>query len=346
MKLSIAIFAYNESDNIAKFLSDLFRQKVFSSEFLLADKPNVFVLANGCSDDTVEKAQSFKASIDPALQSLLNIVDLPQGGKSRTWNTFVHDLCPDDTDMMLFCDGDIQLPKDDVVGNMLSLLKAAPELLVVNSWPRKDTDIDPKPMGFMAKMITAAGGGLTNYKTTICGQLYMARASAIREISMPIGLPVEDGFVKAMLLTKLFSASENMKGITGSEDIWHVYESIATLSDLINHQVRIVIGSAINLMLFDVFSREKGDHAKVKQLLCESAKDESWISDKINKELPTLPHGYVPFHFVVKRIQSLVQQKKYTPKHILMGCIGFFFDLLVYLIASYKMLRGAGSGHW
>jgi len=274
------------------------------------------------------------------------VVDLPQGGKSRTWNTFVHSLCPADSDYMLFCDADIRIPKNDIVDNMLALFGNAPELLVVNSWPRKDTDLEPKSMGFMAKIITAAGGSLTSYKTTICGQLYMAKADAIRDIHMPIGLPVEDGFLKAMLLTKLFSGGENINGITGSEQVWHSYESITGLFELLNHQVRIVIGSAINLMLFNVIRRYKGDHSAAVNLLEQSAREESWLSNHIKAELPTMPYGYVPFHFIVKRLESLVAQKKYTPKNIFVGVVGFFFDLLVYVIASYKMFRGAGSGHW
>src|SRR5688572_8342662 len=104
-KIDIGIFAHNEERAIGEMLSRFSRQSLFATP---EHSVRVFVLANGCSDRTAEVA---KAAFDKLYApGQIDVVNLAEGGKSRTWNKFVHELSRPDTDFLLFCDADLRLP--------------------------------------------------------------------------------------------------------------------------------------------------------------------------------------------------------------------------------------------
>ena len=79
--------------------------------------------------------------------------------------------------------------------------------------------------------IAAGGDGLTDYRKSICGQLFILRADMARRIGLPAGLPVEDGFFRAMIVTDLLSGPERLDVLDGDPGVFHVYESIRTPGD-------------------------------------------------------------------------------------------------------------------
>ena len=56
--------------------------------------------------------------------------------------------------------------------------------------------------------------------------------------------------------------------------------------------------------------------------------------------LPRLPHGYVPFHFLFKRLSRARLSR------LPVALMGFGFDAIVYLRAQIRMARGTGAGFW
>jgi cellulose synthase/poly-beta-1,6-N-acetylglucosamine synthase-like glycosyltransferase len=62
-------------------------------------------LANGCTDRTPEVAREFAANL--AEHVSFRVVELPEPGKSRTWNRFVHELSDPNTDYLILMDADI-----------------------------------------------------------------------------------------------------------------------------------------------------------------------------------------------------------------------------------------------
>lgn len=342
--LDIGIFAYNEQARIKDTINDLAKQNIFGRDDI---SPRIHLLANGCTDATVSEAHKAVAELPPEVAKAFNLLDLDIKGKSRTWNHFVHSIARDDAEFLLFLDGDIRIPDADHVAKMLELIQSSEHKHVVNSRPLKDISLNTGNLNFFEKTILAFSGSLSNYKTSICGQMYLARRPALSAIYMPAGLPVEDGFLRAMVLTDLLTQPEDLRRIDGDENIAHTYESIRTLGELVDHQTRIVIGSAVNATLFRYLREHCGTVEKAKAELRSSADDAAWLEARLDEALPKAPYGYVPYSFLTKRIKNMFDgEQKPSLKLLVRATLGFQFDLIVYLVASYKMARGNGAGYW
>lgn len=96
---AICMFAYNEATHIT--------QSIHSVMDNVDNKcAQVFVIANGCTDDTVPLL-SVIAKEYPKLQ----IVDLPLGDKCNAWNEYVHRYAPN-VDTHFFVDADVLFSKN------------------------------------------------------------------------------------------------------------------------------------------------------------------------------------------------------------------------------------------
>ena len=340
VSIDIGVFTHNEAACIADTIRDLGQQTIFG----VADIDiRVVVLANGCTDDTVQVATQAVAALPQAISARIDVLDLEQGGKSRTGHAYIHDLSRPTADLLGFMDGDIRLPETHTLLSMARAMQARPTLYAFSSRPVKDVIHDALPVGFMTRVIAMGGDGLTNFRKSICGQLFMLRAPVARRIGLPAGLPVEDGFIRAMTLTHLLSAPEDLDRIDGEEDMFHVYESIRGPAELIQHQTRIVMGSAVNAALFRKIRREAPQEEDAHAMLMQAAQDPQWLPRVLREELPTRPYGYVPFEFLTKRLRNARWR---GVKGLISLVLGLCLDAVVYVLASWRMWRGQGAGHW
>jgi hypothetical protein len=151
-----------------------------------------------------------------------------------------------------------------------------------------------------------------------------------------------------MVLTDTLTEDEDFSRIDGAAqqgvaDLFHVYASERSIPALIRHQIRIVIGSAINAACF-AHLRRLPAASRAPELARASSKDD-WLPAMIRAELPRWPQGYVPFHFLTKRLVRLWRGGA-PIRRLPVVIVGFFFDLIVYVAAQIRMARGAGSGFW
>jgi len=336
--LDIGVFAHNEGKRIGPFLKSLSRQSVFRRDFDV----RLHILANGCTDDTVAVVTRLAPQYD--LESHIQIHDLSEGGKSRTWNRFTHDLSRSDAGMLVYCDADISFLTDDTIEKLCGFLTSHPDLVASSSYPIKDLALGEQSLTLVQKLIVSGASSREEARTAICGQLYAARSEDVRRVWMPVGLPVEDGYLRAMLLTRNFTENENTALISADPDIAHVYESERDISGLLRHQIRIVIGGAINLVLFD-FLRSV-PHESRASAIEEVVDKEGWLGALLAKSLPCR-YGWVPVHFLIKRTQSAMTGGGwYRPGRLLKLLLGQTFDLIVWIAAQWKMARGSGAGFW
>jgi hypothetical protein len=187
---------------------------------------------------------------------------------------------------------------------------------------------------------------LDDWKTAICGQLYAMPAARARRFHLPIGLPVEDGFLRAMVLTDALMGPEDFGRIDGLDGLSHLYASERRIAALVRHQTRIVIGSAINFAAFEALRGLPGPERRAE--LMRAAADEGWLVRAIRARLPGWPFGFVPLHFLTKRLARLASHPRdlLRPKRVFLALVGFGFDAIVYVLAQYRMARGTGAGHW
>lgn len=343
--IDIGVFACNEAQNIAALIGDVARQSVFARANADIDV-RLLILANGCTDDTVLQAKAAREHLEPSIAGRIEVLDFVRGGKSRTMHHFIQEDSRREVDLLGFMDADIHLPEPDTLARMIDQLLSRPALQTFTSRPVKDITLNSEGSGLIARVIAAGGGGLTDYRNAICGQLFMMRAPMARQIGLPDGLPVEDGFIRAMMLTDLLSAPEEFGRIDGDPEIYHIYESIRTIPELIRHQTRIVIGSAVNAVLFARIRRDAGTREEAHALLMAAGADESWLARVLKEDLPIWPHGYVPFSYLIWRLQAYRDSGKSGLKSLIMLILGLGFDLVVYLRASFHMATRQSAGHW
>jgi hypothetical protein len=331
LRVDIGLFAQNEAAGIADMMAHLAGQDVFAAGLDV----QVHVLCNGCTDDTVPRARV-------AAPAGFRVHDLPEAGKSRTWNRFVHHVARRDADVLVFCDTGIRWPDAGAVGRLVEGMLARPDLHVLNSQPVKDIAV-AGPKGLAERLIVASAGGLDDWRRAICGQFYAMPGPAARRYILPIGLPVEDGFLHAMVVTDRFTAADDNTLIDGLEGAWHIYPSERTVGGLIRHQTRLVVGSAINAAVFRHLKAEGFE--RIARELSRAAADENWLPSVLRLRLPRLPYAYVPLHFAFKRLGRRMQGQGILRRTGL-KMLGLAFDLIVYLNAQVKMARGVGAGHW
>ncbi|WP_066262934.1 glycosyltransferase [Hydrogenophaga flava] len=340
IRVDVGVFAHNEAGGITRTLQELMRQEVAGLDV------RVLVLANGCTDDTAELARTFAQSgTNSPLGARVEVAELAQGGKSRTWNRYVHELSRPDAEVLIFMDADIDIPESDSLLRLVKGLTSNPALHAFNSHPIKDIVYRPENLGLLDKAIAMGSETLNDWKTAICGSLYAMPSARARVLHMPVGLAVEDGFLRAMILTDALTADEDFSRIDGG-DVFHVFASERSVLALIKHQTRIVIGSAINNAAFTALRAVPLPQRRA--ALAAAASQDNWLSEVIRSQLPKWPYGWIPLHYLTKRIGFIARQPKKLlhPRQIFVLVLGFGFDLVVYINAQIKMAKGVGAGHW
>jgi hypothetical protein len=340
--VDLGVFAHDEAETIGGLVAAIGAQTIATDPEV---DLRVLILANGCRDATVAEAEAARSALVPALRDRVEVLDLAEGGKSRTAHRFVHALSRPGAEFLIFIDADVTLVAPDTLSRMVGRIRARPELEVFSSRPVKDVHFGTAA-GPAARLIASGGDGLSDFRTSICGQLFVARAATMRRIGVPAGLPVEDGFYRAMILTDLLSGPERLERLDGDPEIFHVYESIRTVGELLRHQTRLVVGSAVNAALYRLIRREAPSREAAEALLKRAAEDDAWLSRTLSRELPRAPYGYVPFEFLVKRLRVARRRGWPGAKGVLVLGLGLMLDVVVYVQASARMMLRPSAGHW
>ena len=102
---SVAVFAYNEEQSIQACIESIKRN---SDDRL----QHIKVLANGCSDRTIEKAQDLSRN-----HKEIEVIDIKIGDKCNAWNTYVYEHADSKIPVHFFTDGDVTFS-----GNIFSRL--------------------------------------------------------------------------------------------------------------------------------------------------------------------------------------------------------------------------------
>lgn len=258
MKICLGILAHNEETHIVDTLGDLIDQDLWRH---LEWDTSLLVVVNGSSDRTAERARQFLANsqVNGPHNDPINhtVIELPVAGKANAWNRFVHDLAPSDVDVLLLADADIRIPQPDALTRLVQALQESPTAVAAVDQPIKDIALQGRKslsghLSLSASTLADAG------PPKLCGQLYAARADALRAIFLPEPMLVEDGFIKAMLVTQGFSQPEDRNRLVRAEGVYHVYEAEMSPSAVFRHEKRILIGTLSNLLLFDK-ARELSD---------------------------------------------------------------------------------------
>jgi glycosyltransferase involved in cell wall biosynthesis len=318
LRIAIGILAHNEEHRIEAMLQSLFTQTIFDRENqtrLNIECVQLICVPNGCSDQTAVIALRLFETY-PVGASAPEVRELPVAGKAAAWNAFVHELSDPIADYIILMDSDISFHDEFVLEKLITRLEHDPTALVATDRPIKaiksKTSLSIKDRASLAASAQVAGDN------SISGQLYCGRAQELKKIWMPPALPVEDGFLAAMILTDGFTTDRRIGTIVRVTDAMHFYDTHEDISGFLRHERRIIAGSVINSWLFQLLW-EAGKNGHVGQFIKDqNARNPQWFEQYVDQEASKRRLWVIPAHFMFKRLaslkgQSLVTQLKRAP---------------------------------
>jgi glycosyltransferase involved in cell wall biosynthesis len=346
--VSIGILAHNEAGQIAKTLDSLRQQSIFQPGSA-PENIEVMVVPNGCHDRTDEVAErTFEQPVWMNLYPHVTgyVSSIAEAGKSNAWNRFVHEFCQPQADYIFMMDADIEFNEPRTLERMLENLESKPQAWVAIDQPIKDVQLR-QPRNLMESM-SARVSDQDSSHTGITGQLYCARSEKLRQIWMPQGLSVEDGFLRAMILTDRFTGPENFERIAYTPGASHVYEAYTTVRSILRHEKRIVMGTIVNQFIFDYFWRTCSPDIDAGKLVQQNnATDPQWIAKLIAEARQERGWWLLNEDHTFRRLMNL---KRYsglqTIKRFPVEMAASFADWLVFYNANRDIHKGRAVGYW
>lgn len=244
MSIAVCILAKDERTTLGQSLAQLAKQTFIANE---SEGVDVHVVANGCTDDTVEIARRCRGLFEGS-HANLHVHDLQPGGKSRAWNRAVHELVSANVKYFVFIDADITLANNAVIAEMLACLKSNPRLVACTGFPVKDVILKPKKN--IIDRFSLVVSDRTRSVGAINGSLYVARAHGLRETWLPDQTPGEDGFLNAMLTTAGFTRAADLRMIAAPSKPTHSFHAHGPL-EFVSHERRMIVGTMINCWIFE-----------------------------------------------------------------------------------------------
>jgi hypothetical protein len=223
---------------------------------------------------------------------------------------------------------------------MLAALSANPEAWVAVDTPVKHL-AGKNGKGVVDRASLALSTLTQAGAPAIAGSLYCARASMLRRLWLPDGLLVDDGYVRAMMLTEFFTKPESLQRIVRAPGAWHVFEAYSGVRSVFRHSKRLAVGTAVNCMLFEHFweSRNGEDAGGYVQRRLDA--DPAWLRRFVQDEVGKRGWWAVGRGELFRRLTNL----KGLPwaKRILfapLGLAGLAFDAAVMVAANRDLKRG------
>jgi glycosyltransferase involved in cell wall biosynthesis len=343
-ELSIGILAHNEERRIGQTLQTLFAQDVFEKY-----DAEVVIVANGCRDNTAAAARRLIHD-HRAIWSdrgSARVAELTKAGKANAWNQFVHELSSPWASYLILMDADIELLHTNTLSSMINTLRNNPQAVVCVDRPVKDIALG-RNLTLLQRLLLATTPKIDPNNVPLCGQLYCVRSQELRLIRLPIEITTEDGFLRGLLLTRGFTEPEDKNRIILDSTAAHKFISVATLRETFKHEVWIVSGSIVNMLLFRRFSREaKFGQSAMSLMLDWQTQNPDWLRQYIRGQ--SREHGWLllPKHWWTRRWSRLGKLPLWRRLELIpIAAIAAAMDLLVFVVAIRDVRHGRAFGYW
>jgi glycosyltransferase involved in cell wall biosynthesis len=354
MRVSIGILAHNEERVLGRTIDSIRRQTlVTGTRDLGVELLELVIVPNGCRDGTVGVARAALASFasaegrTPLITTKVQPLDRP--GKSGAWNRYVHEFSDEAADYLILMDADVRFGEEDTLERLVRGLHETPSADAAVDTPLKLMAPSGK-WDVVARFSIAISGVPLRGKATIAGSLYCIRAEVARRIWMPIGLPVEDGFVKAMLNTGFFTRTVgdyDSTRIIRIDGATHYFEPQTRLATALRHEQRMLVGAVINNHIYSLLwakGRETPVGAMIRDL---NEQNPNWLRELCNAELDKLGYWRVPRAVLFRRFRELRQRKlKDAIRNTPIAVVGTLLSLAAAISANRTLRNGNAVGFW
>lgn len=335
---SIIILGRNESGTIRQCLTDLAAQTFVQDT---AAPLEVLVVPNGCTDDTAAAARACAPIFADMPHVTFRVVDLPEGGKARSWNRAVHELSSPASELLFFVDADIVMAHPNVLSQLAERL-GDPDVIAVSGRPVKDSALKERPS--VVERFSLAASRETQYVDAINGSLYVARAAELRRVWMPNETPGEDGFLNAMMTTDGFRRCAPRRRVVQLREPTHYYEAVG-VGGFVRHERRIIVGTLINRWLFEHMHSLQSDTSLGEWVRDRNAQDPAWVQKLVDSKVAgrswVVPVSMV-LHRLSRRRQSWGRYLLGLPLRIVVTVL----TLPSVLQANATLRRHGAAGFW
>lgn len=351
MKLSIGILAHNESDSISILLDSVSRQSLLTS-LNREHEVEIIIVTNGCTDNTAAIARSTlaKLTIESNQASWKwKVREVEEAGKSNAWNLFVHQFAAPDADFFYLMDADIRLYDPSALEKMLEALVNNPEYWISLDQPIKDVELK-EDKSWLDKLSVAVSKSSNEGQLYICGQLYCGRAEPLRQMWMPAGLPVEDGFLTQMVIHENFTIENPTfsKRIVRVKEASHIFEAYTNPLELVNHEVRVVVGIVINIFLTYYLQEQCSEALTAGMLIAKmNQEDHLWLDNFMRTSLAKDKWWIIPLSLVFRRYRSLKNHSRWKALlRIPIATLAFVVDITIFIRANSTLHRQVITNYW
>ncbi len=288
-------------------LDGLFGQTIFATPALARlgiESVELVCVPNGCTDRTADEARQAFARHPLGEPYHRAVSDCPRAGKAGAWNAFVHDASDPRADYLFLLDADISFDSDDVLEKLFERLERDPVAVVATDQPVKAIRNTRARLSLKDRASLGASAQAATVDA-ISGQLYCGRAAELRKIWMPVALPVEDGFLAAMIVTDGFTRPRRPGLIVRVADAIHYYDSHEDVVGFLRHERRIIVGSVINAWLFQLLWQQ-GAAGHVGRFIAQAnRRDPDWIDRYVRDQIARRSWWTIPSPFLWKRFSAL-----------------------------------------
>lgn len=203
------MFAYNEEKNISTSISSVYENK--------GEKLNQFYLiANGCTDNTVEEANRIKEQLN---FEALTVINIELGDKCNAWNHYMHNLA-DVVDCHFFIDADVNFSNNCFTLMHAKLMASDTPTVAIAGMPLTGRNIE-----FYRSLVIE--------RSCFFGNLYGLKHSFIQriredEFHLPTGLNWIDSFLTKAVNTDIQFFNYNLpERVTYIDDVGYQFDSLS-----------------------------------------------------------------------------------------------------------------------
>lgn len=283
---NICMFAYNEEKNIRASIENVFAQP-------LDNLDTFYVIANGCTDNTVSLAKALK--IEGKLDKL-QVVELQVGDKCNAWNFYMRELSTKhEVECHFFVDADVKFSSNAFEKMAAHLINADESYVAIAGLPQSGRNKD-----YYRELVTE--------RSCLFGNLYGLRNTFIKRINelgffLPKGLNWIDSFITKAVNTNLDFKKRNLPNrVTYLDECGYYFEHLSpfSLSDIKLYKNRIA----------------RYELGKIQERLLDEIKVENWPEnmDQINQDITdnfnnlTAKLGFVKKVLVKKRLRKALSK--------------------------------------
>jgi len=251
MRISIGILAWNEAGSIARTIESLFQQTLFTVPDDRIESVEVVCVPNGCTDATAAVAEKAFRRCSAGLGAIpvrWHLHEVSQAGKANAWNRYIHEFSDPNADYLLVMDADVTIRENDGLHQLLAALQGHAVASVAVPTLIKSIELKTPTHPWHRLSLWTSDQSLSR-APQLSGALYCGRREVLRRIWLPIGVLMEDSFLRRLIMTDLLRQEWNPKRIVTAPGVSVVYDLPPSVSGVIHRNRRMALGRLMNALL-------------------------------------------------------------------------------------------------